>query len=138
MSKKNKNKSIVLKTFNITQKKDWQTAIKKLTNPHNAKKLGNTMSSFTICTKLPINFSHVVSVVYNGVLVYDLKAGSRPKMSSVIGGGGRFQVRRNYYDNELVKVDIVFKDLIWFNKKKPVIRIVGACYERWGYLRLWF
>lgn len=118
-------KPTVLKTFEITAKKRWATEPKEIVNTHN-KKLGGYMQVFTVCTNLPKEFSHVVSVVVNGVVAYDLKEDEKPTSSSVVGGGGRFEVRRSYYDRECVEVRITFKDMIYFGKRRPTIKLVGA------------
>lgn len=118
-------KPTVLKTFEITGKKRWSTEPREIVNTH-SKKLGGAMQVFTVCANLPIDFSHVVSVVVNGVLAYDLKEDDKPTSSSVIGGGGRFEVRRTYYDRECVEVRIMFKDVVYFTKRRPTIKLVAA------------
>lgn len=114
-----------LKTFEITAKKRWSTEPKTISNTH-TKKLGNAMQVFTVCAALPTNFSHVVSIVVNGVLAFDLKEGQRGISTSVIGGGGRFEVRRTFFDRECVEVKIIFKDVVYFTKRPPSIKIIAA------------
>lgn len=120
-------KATTIKAFDVTKNKKWATEPKSIANTH-GKKFGTGMQVFTVCGRLPTNFSHVVSVVVNGVLAYDLKEDEKPTCTSVIGGGGRFEVRRTFYDRECVDVTIYFKDVVYFTKRKPTIRIVAAVF----------
>lgn len=122
------SKPTTLRTFEITKNKTWLSTPKLVPNTH-GKKFGSDMQIYTICAKLPTNASHVVSVVVNGVLAYDLKEDQQPLRTSVIGGGGRYELRRRYWDGECVGVEIMFKDIIFFTKKKPTIKIIAAVFE---------
>lgn len=104
----------------LSKVKLWETEHKLTTHFHD--KITAKMRSFTVCYKLPINTFCLESLVINGVLVYDYDG--EPRRTSIIGGGGRFEVRRRFYDGVCVSCELLLKDVCYFTNKKPVIKAV--------------
>lgn len=98
----------------------WETEHKVLEHHH--PKIKAKMRSFTVCYKLPVNTFCLESLVINGVLVYDFAG--EPRRTSVIGGGGRFELRRRFYDGVCVGCELLLKDVCYYSTKKPVVKCV--------------
>ena len=114
-------KSIKLVDLNLKNSKNWQTTVLEIDHPHDFKKKVK-QRVFTASYRLPINFLCVANIVINGVVVYD--CGASPKCSYVIGGGGRFEVRRRFYDGELVAVELLLKDVCCYSSRKPSFKVI--------------
>lgn len=115
--------TIELKNLSINkQKKGWSTTPREIVNIHNFKK-NTKLKTITFCTKLPKNFAFLTTIIINGIVAFDQKIGNY-KRTSIIGGGGRFEVKRRFFDGEVVEVELLFKDLIYFTNKKPKIEII--------------
>lgn len=109
-------------SINLARAKMWETSIKILPHPH---KIKGSMRTYTICYKLPVKTYCVETLVVDGVIVYDFA--SDPKRTAPIGGGGRFEMRRRYYDGECVAVELLIRDLTYYTSKRPVVRgIIGV------------
>lgn len=106
--------------IDLYRMKQWETEHK--ITPHFHDKITAQMRSFTVCYKLPIDTFCLESLVINGVLVYDFAG--EPRRTSIIGGGGRFELRRRFYDGEIVQCELLLKDVCYFTNKKPVVKAV--------------
>lgn len=104
---------------NLKTGKLWETPHKTLEHAHVIK---SKQRSFTACYHLPINTTAVTNICMNGIAVYDFCG--FPQRTAVIGGGGRFEMKRRYYDGLLVSVELLLKDICYYTKKKPVFRVV--------------
>lgn len=108
--------------MSFSRYKNWETSIKKLPHPH---KIAGIMRTLTVSYKLPVKTACVESIVINGTLVYDF--GGNPKRTSAIGGGGRFELRRRFYDGECVFCELLIRDLTYYTNKRPVVKgIIGV------------
>lgn len=106
--------------LNLRSSKLWESQTHELDHPH-ATKIKTKARIYTQCFKLPKAFRTLSTIVCNNIVVYD--CGIRPRITSVIGGGGRFEVRRRYYDGEVVNCELMLKDVCYYTKKKPVFKI---------------
>lgn len=97
----------------------WETEHRTYDHAH---KITARHRSFTACYKLPLNTTCITNLCFNGVSVYDFSGVRR--RTAIIGGGGRFEMKRRYYDGQLVSVELILKDVCYYTAKKPVFRVV--------------
>lgn len=105
----------------LSKRKLWETEHKMSKHHHTA--ITAAQRTFTICYKLPLNTMSLESLMINGVLVYDIGT-SAPKRTAVIGGGGRFELRKRFYDGECVACELMLRDVCYYTKKKPTFKCV--------------
>lgn len=106
----------------LSRHKLWETKSKSLPHPH---KITGMMRTITICYKLPVKTQCLESLVVNGTLVYDYAG--LPTRTAPIGGGGRFELRRRYYDGECVSCELLIRDLTYYTSKRPTVSgIIGV------------
>lgn len=98
--------------------KIWKTAVSEHEHPHVCIK--QKQKSYSVAYKLPISFVSVSAIVAGGVVVYK---SVDYKKTSVVGGGGRFEVRRRFYDGALVFVELLLKDMCYYTSKPPALKI---------------
>lgn len=116
----------------------WQSTAQKLRNIHfdssdmikkGSKRYKSAalskfdeMNIYSCAMQVPNDVDFLENVIVNGCLAYE--AFGKSLRTSLIAGGGRFELRRSYYDGEQVMTQIIFRDMIYFGKNKPKISLV--------------
>lgn len=116
-SKKITSKSI---SYELYRNKLWETEHKILEHHH--PNIKSKMRCFSVCYKIPITTYTLENLVINGINVYDFL--NNPKRTAQIGGGGRFEIKRQFYDGKIVSCSLLLKDVCYYSTKKPVIKCI--------------
>ena len=102
----------------------WTSEPEETMNPFGRSKAERRMYYQSAEFELPLDVQHVETIFIDGKAVWERSQGST-YASAILGGGGRFNFRRRWYNRKIVAQSVEFKDVPMRGNKPSVITITA-------------